>query len=258
MSEEYTKQSVAWAVVDQSLDVVQWFKEHLSFGSGDVHCVWVPEHPRTKGEHPRPDHAVLLAIVGNGPSSEANAKRIVYLWNEAAAKISSLQSRLIALEASDQALHVLEGLWSEVASILGHKEKITPGVLEMAKLAISERDRYQKAFQEETKARSAAEAELRSLKQDARLVNLTSDALTKEQALNFFYQAIGRAEKAEADLNEVKAKFNAVELERQACEGRIKELENAHLTKSIPNAAVNAALSGSPREDEGTGGTDGK
>lgn len=55
----------------------------------------------------------------------------------------------------------------------------------------------------------AAKAELKNLKQDAQLVNLTSDALTKEQALNFFYQAIDRAEKAERELKETQERFYA-------------------------------------------------
>jgi hypothetical protein len=81
MNEEHSPENAAWGIVDPALDPVQWFKENLSFGSGDIHCVWLPSHPKTAGEHPRPDHAVLLAIVGNGPRSEANAKKIVELWN---------------------------------------------------------------------------------------------------------------------------------------------------------------------------------
>ena len=80
MSEEYTKESLAWGIVDPSIDAVEWFRQHLSHGKGDVHCVWIPEHPKSSGIHSRPDHAVLLAITGNGPRSEANAKRIVDIW----------------------------------------------------------------------------------------------------------------------------------------------------------------------------------
>ena len=64
-------------ITDHSLDPVEWFRGHLSFSeSKDVWSVWCPEHPRTKGEYPRPDHAVICAVTGNGPDSEKNAEFI--------------------------------------------------------------------------------------------------------------------------------------------------------------------------------------
>ena len=71
-----SEEKAAWGIVDPKLDPVEWFREHLKFGEGDVHCVWLPEHPKSVD-----GHSVLLAIVGNGPRSEANAKEIVEVWN---------------------------------------------------------------------------------------------------------------------------------------------------------------------------------
>jgi len=73
---EHSQEKAAWGIVDPKIDPVQWFKEHIGFGSGDIHAVWLPEHPGSKD-----GHSVLLAIVGNGPKSEANAKRLVEIWN---------------------------------------------------------------------------------------------------------------------------------------------------------------------------------
>lgn len=92
---EHTKLEAAWGIVDPNIDPVQWFKDHLSFGKGDIHTIWFPKHPLTAGEHPRPDHAVLLCIVGNGTDSEANAKRVVDLWNEALSAETCPPSNLV-------------------------------------------------------------------------------------------------------------------------------------------------------------------
>ncbi|MDP2275308.1 MAG: hypothetical protein Q8K32_31470 [Archangium sp.] len=64
------------AVLDAALDPVEQFREMLSFGTGPIWAVWVPQHPMTRGGHPRPEHAVLASIVGNGPASKANADLI--------------------------------------------------------------------------------------------------------------------------------------------------------------------------------------
>ena len=73
----------AVGVIDPSIDPVENFREHISFGSGDIWAVWLPEHPLTAGEHPRPDHAVLVCITGNGPTSEANARFIAECFSAA-------------------------------------------------------------------------------------------------------------------------------------------------------------------------------
>lgn len=77
---EYSQEKAAWGIVDPKIDPVQWFKDLIGSGSGDIHAVWHPEHPGSKD-----GHSVLLAIVGNGPKSEADAKRLVEIWNAAIA-----------------------------------------------------------------------------------------------------------------------------------------------------------------------------
>lgn len=64
------------AVLRADLDPVEQFREMLAHGTGPIWAVWCPEHPLSRGQHPRPEHAVLSATVGNGPASEANAHLI--------------------------------------------------------------------------------------------------------------------------------------------------------------------------------------
>ena len=83
-------------ICDPELDPVEWFRQHLSFSDQtDVWSVWCPEHPRTKGAYPRPDHAVVCAITGNGPDSEANA----YFIANARHDVLDLSQRVGELEA---------------------------------------------------------------------------------------------------------------------------------------------------------------
>jgi len=69
-----TKGPVKIGIVDRTLDPVEWFREHLSYGQGDIWCCHLPEHPKAIGPDDKPDHAILSAITGNGPDSEANAE----------------------------------------------------------------------------------------------------------------------------------------------------------------------------------------
>jgi len=62
-------------IVDPEVEPGEWFRDHLSYGpDANIWCVWCPKHPLTRGEAPRPEHAVLTAVTGNGPTSEANAE----------------------------------------------------------------------------------------------------------------------------------------------------------------------------------------
>lgn len=56
----------------------------LDFGSGDVHCVILPEHPLSKAsdDPDRPEHAVTLCMTGNGPNSKNNAQALVVLLTQ--------------------------------------------------------------------------------------------------------------------------------------------------------------------------------
>lgn len=71
-------------IVDPSLDPAKWFYEHLSFGSGDIWCVWLPKHERSiPTPEGNPTHCVLAAITGNGPKSQPNAEYVSALLNAA-------------------------------------------------------------------------------------------------------------------------------------------------------------------------------
>lgn len=76
MGKKHTPGPWELGVFDETKPAIELFSEALAHGSGPVHLVWCPKHPLTRGEHPRPKHAVFTAIVGNGPCSEANAALI--------------------------------------------------------------------------------------------------------------------------------------------------------------------------------------
>lgn len=82
-------------IASPDMDPAAWFVENCSHGSGDIHLVWLPEHPLSTGKRDHPDHAVTLAITGNGPKSEANALAIATYW-EAAPRLAAEVSRLAA------------------------------------------------------------------------------------------------------------------------------------------------------------------
>jgi hypothetical protein len=82
-------------IVDHEREPGEWFRENLSYGTdSDVWVVWCPKHPLTVGEAPKPEHAVLTAITGNGPQSEANAE----LYANAPSDLRYLLTRLAAAE----------------------------------------------------------------------------------------------------------------------------------------------------------------
>ena len=61
------------AIWDPENDPVEQFRKQMSLGGSTIWCVWAPEHPLTIGKHPRPEHAAVTCITGNGPASEKNA-----------------------------------------------------------------------------------------------------------------------------------------------------------------------------------------
>lgn len=89
------------AVYDDSLPPVERMREMLTYGSGPVHGVWCPEHPLTRGTHPKPEHAVMACVTGNGPASEANARLIAAAPDLAAAGIDAMQTNGGPVSAED-------------------------------------------------------------------------------------------------------------------------------------------------------------
>lgn len=67
-----------WGIYEEK-DAAAKVAANLEMGSGPCHLVWLADHPKTTiGENPeRPEHAVVLCVTGNGPTSEKNAQGII-------------------------------------------------------------------------------------------------------------------------------------------------------------------------------------
>jgi len=64
-------------IKDPEIDPIEWYQGRNAFDvEMDTWIVWCPEHPKTRGTHPRPEHSVLTAITGNGEDSQINAEFI--------------------------------------------------------------------------------------------------------------------------------------------------------------------------------------
>lgn len=72
-----------WAVIPSGEEQMGWIHKHFSFGSGDIHAVWLPNHEGSViGDDPeRPERAVILCVTGNGPKSKDNARFLVAVLN---------------------------------------------------------------------------------------------------------------------------------------------------------------------------------
>lgn len=70
-----------WGIVPDDEHQKEWLDKHFGFGSGPVHLIGLPQHPKSVvGSDPeRPEHMVTLCMTGNGPNSEANCKAIIAL-----------------------------------------------------------------------------------------------------------------------------------------------------------------------------------
>lgn len=75
---EATPGPLAWGI-SPAEDELARHADHLSYGAGPSHIVYAPEHPATRiGPDPKnPEHVAVVAVTGNGPTSEANAKFII-------------------------------------------------------------------------------------------------------------------------------------------------------------------------------------
>lgn len=99
-----------WALFDEAKDPLEWIRECLSYGSGPVHLTWCPEHPLTKGQHPRPEHAVVPAITGNGPTSEANAKFLAAAREDIPWLLGQINELENALKSRMKICHICKAL----------------------------------------------------------------------------------------------------------------------------------------------------
>lgn len=101
-------------ILNPDEDPVELFRQNLAFGEGKVWVVYLPEHPLSQWDDPqRPDHAVLAAITGNGPTSQANAE--FFSWC-----LTHKQAIVAALSPSPTAARGVTGLptWEELEALL--------------------------------------------------------------------------------------------------------------------------------------------
>lgn len=75
---------------------------NLSHGSGPCWLVWLPDHPLTRGTRPAPEHAVTVAITGNGPNSEANARWLAEVYSHASDILTLAEEALRLREQIDE------------------------------------------------------------------------------------------------------------------------------------------------------------
>jgi hypothetical protein len=97
-------------IVEPSLDQVEWIKECLSYGHGDVWLVIPTEHKNNRlaadGKHF--EHAAICSITGNGPTSEQNTWFIVLAANHALELVAEIRRlrhilRMLGPETYDMA-----------------------------------------------------------------------------------------------------------------------------------------------------------
>ena len=88
------------AIINPELDGGKWFERFRRDGP-DTHTwvVWAPEHPDTVigSDSQRPDHAIVSAITGNGPTSEANAGLYASTPTDLAACIAEIKRLRVML-----------------------------------------------------------------------------------------------------------------------------------------------------------------
>lgn len=74
-SKDMSVGSYRWGIIPEGDGQSDWVLKNLSFGSGPVHLVMLPDHPQSVvGDNPdEPEHAVTMALTGNGPKSKDNA-----------------------------------------------------------------------------------------------------------------------------------------------------------------------------------------
>lgn len=70
--------SVRWGVVPESPEQLDIMRRNFEKGSGDIHGVILPEHPKHIGgtDPDRPTEAVWMFTTGNGPKSKDNAQAL--------------------------------------------------------------------------------------------------------------------------------------------------------------------------------------
>ena len=110
-----------WCVWNPERDPVEMFREHLSHGSGRVHGSWAPNHEKSVGEHPNPEHAVMPCLTGNGPDSEANAVFISHARDDLPRSLDEIARLRAALGQRPEGVDERETVWSLERYVRGKK-----------------------------------------------------------------------------------------------------------------------------------------
>ena len=73
-----------WGIIQAGPTQAAWVEKMLSFGSGDIHGIYLPGHADsvTGSDPERPEHWASLCITGNGPNSKNNAKALCLLLTQ--------------------------------------------------------------------------------------------------------------------------------------------------------------------------------
>jgi hypothetical protein len=106
-----------WAIIQQGPKQAEYVLQNLAAGSGDVHAVWLPNHPVTKvGADPtNPEHAVLFCITGNGPNSLNNAHAIMAILTQREQAAKTKREHCLPIPTHPDAV-----AWAEYALYLEH------------------------------------------------------------------------------------------------------------------------------------------
>lgn len=98
-------------VMDPERGAGEWFLAMLAGSDSKVvNMVWAPQHPNTRGSYPRPEHAIITAVTGNGPQSEANADFYAAAPTDITWLLRKCKAQQKALEAAHHELTMHDGL----------------------------------------------------------------------------------------------------------------------------------------------------
>lgn len=106
-----------WAIVKEGPRQAEFVMNLLAAGSGDVHAVWLPEHPLTEpgADATKPEHAVLFCITGNGPNSLNNAHAIMTILTQREEAAKTKREHKLPIPTNPESV-----AWAEYAIYLEH------------------------------------------------------------------------------------------------------------------------------------------
>jgi len=117
-----TPAPLAVGIYDPELDPVELFRQNLDAAVDQTESVWVvwcPKHPDSNPDpEGHPTHAVLAAITGNGPTSEANAEFFANARDDIPWLIYKVESLRDACQAALLWAQADDWDWQQLAEII--------------------------------------------------------------------------------------------------------------------------------------------